>query len=519
MSVPHDHGVWRTPRHRDKRRVIQSVEVEDPVDQEGKMMLPAAVVRPFAEGDGSSNAVSSHILRRHQLNYHNLPSPYLLSAEGTTVNSPVNSKLPITPVAGNIVQPVPKNLDYERFQSYSPNSQEIELQTLRHQVQEIQNKLNGGILSNSEYQQLLSEKQSLEQTLGATEHELQELKLIFANLEASATQTERKLSSKLNEANERHKILLEKYNIASEELRTIKDYLEAIPTQAEHIQLQKQLSKKSFEISELNKKVDNLAKQIAQHKATESKLIHSVDVLSQEKEDLSMKLKLSENILSDIENQRTLAEERGEDTKENLLWRLNQYERELENAKKLLCYRKTKIESLNQEILKQDKEYSEKIQKEEECSEKYREDLWAVQRELEESKQNEEKIKSAFKSLEETHKKLEDQLKVSHIQIKGHQEVCSMITTLVEKISCAVSTFKNLVEMSSQINQGISPDLSLLLGFPEPAEKLENRTLTVGDLKCQLTEVNKIIQQLESIRSTLQDKYAGHIAVNACPQM
>ncbi|XP_066978881.1 centrosomal protein of 85 kDa-like [Macrobrachium rosenbergii] len=515
MSRPHEHGGWRTPRHRDKRLVIHSQEAEEPVDQEGKVMLPAAVVHPFTEGDGPANPVSSHLLRRHQINYQNMPSPYLLSAEATTTATPVRTKSPATPVVGNVLS-APKNLYHERFQSYSPNSQEIELQTLRLQVQEIQNKLNGGILSDPEYQQLLSEKQSLEQTLGATEHELQELKIVFANLEANATQTEKKLNLKLKEAKEKHQILLEKCNKASEELRTVKDYLQTIPTQAEHMQLQKQLSKKSFEIAQLNEKVNSMARQIAQQKETESKLSHCVDVLSQEKEDLLLKLRLSENILSDIENQRILAEERGEDTKENLLWRLNQYERELESAKKLLSYRKTKIESLNKEILEQDRKYSEKMQKEVECSEKQREDLWALQRELEESKLNEQKMKSAFKSLEETHKKLEDQLKC-HLTDWVTQEMCSPFTPILFDLSS--QQFKDLVEISSQISQGIPPDLSLLLGFPDSVEKLENQILTVDDLKCRMTEVNELIHQLESIRATLQDKYAGHIAVNACPQM
>ncbi|XP_064087007.1 myosin heavy chain, clone 203-like isoform X2 [Macrobrachium nipponense] len=517
MSRPHEHGGWRTPRHRDKRLVIQSLEAEEPVDQEGKVMLPAAVVHPFTEGDSPANAVSSHLLHRHQLNYQNMPSPYLLSAEASSTLPPVRTKSPATPVVGSVL-PAPKNLYHERFQS-TPNSQEIELQTLRLQVQEIQNKLNGGILSDPEYQQLLSEKQSLEQTLGATEHELQELKVVFANLEENATQTEKKLNLKLKETKEKHQILIEKYNKASEELRSVKDYLQTIPTQAEHMQLQKQLSKKSFEIAQLNEKVNTMARQIAQQKERESKLSHSVDVLSQEKDDLLLKLRLSESILSDIENQRILAEERGEDTKENLLWRLNQYERELESAKKLLSYRKTKIECLNKQILEQDRKCSEKMQKEMECSEKQREDLWALQRELEECKLTEQKTRSAFKNLEETHKKLEDQLKVSHTQIKGHQEMCSTITALFEKINCAVLTFKDLVEISSQISQGIPPDLSLLLGFPDSVERLENHILTTDDLKCRLTEVNELIHQLESIRATLQDKYAGHIAVNACPQM
>lgn len=58
----------------------------------------------------------------------------------------------------------------------------------------------------------------------------------------------------------------------------------------------------------------------------------------------------------------------------------------------LLNYRKQKIETLQKEFVVQERKYSEKFQEEVEQSEKLREAVWQLQKDVEQYKLTEEKV-------------------------------------------------------------------------------------------------------------------------------
>lgn len=183
-------------------------------------------------------------------------------------------------------------------------------------------------------------------------------------------------------------------------------------------------------------------------------------------------------------------------------------------------YRKQKLENVNQELVEQERKHNDKLQKEIETSEELKESIWELQRELEEYKGSEKKMKTTLKNSEEKQKKLEERLQLSLVQVKNHHEMNSTITSLFSNLHKAVCTLKDLVKISQQISQGINPDLSLLLNFTESEEKFEGGVVSLEDMKARLAEVREIIQQLESVRSTLQDHHANQIAANmTCAQM
>ncbi|KAK8741817.1 hypothetical protein OTU49_002422, partial [Cherax quadricarinatus] len=331
-------------------------------------------------------------------------------------------------------------------------------------VKEIQSKLSGDVTGSSEYQELLSEKLNLEAALGSTEYALQQLKMSYNDFKKSTSTSEKELLHKLNDIQDRHQILGERHKSASDQLTRLKEYLRDLPTHEEHQQLQQEIAKKSAQISHLSSKVDHLSQEVKKLSKREREQEARVEALTQERDDFSLKLNLTENLLKTLETQRAEASE-GQYSKEDLLWTLDQLKKELENARKLLSYRKQKLESFQKEILAQNKEHTKKLQAEVEVGEKLKETVQHLEREVEQYKLQEEML-------------------------------------------------KDMVTICRQISQGSSPDMSLLLSFSDFLDDDEVETLSNANLTARLKEVESLIKELEDVREYLQEQYAHHLAKN-----
>ncbi|XP_042206225.1 centrosomal protein of 85 kDa-like isoform X2 [Homarus americanus] len=507
---PADAGVWRVLRRSRHRQGGYKQETSLPVGNEISGRVPAALVHPFPPGEkgeklGNKNFTPNFI---HRLEHSptNFPSPYLLSAQTTS---------PLTPVCGLVRAPPSITLNLDGMVNCSSNSQDMELQSLRYQVQEIHNKLNGDIKGNSEYQQLLSEKRNLEETLGSTEYALQQLKTTYNGLRNSASASEQEFLQKLEDIQEKYRLLNERHCTASDQLTRLKDYLRDLPTLSEHQNLQQEILQKCAQVSLLSSKVDYLSEQMKKLVKKENEQAATIHTLTQQRDDLSLKLDLSENLLKELESQRATASEEGHPSKEDLLWTSNQLKKELESAKKLLNYRKQKVESLHKDFLAQDKMYAEKLEAEQEQGEKLKETVWQLERDLEQYKIKEEKMISKLTNAEQKQKKTEERLEMALGQVASQCQMSSVMDSMLSNLHIAVHQLKDLVTISQQISEGHSPDISLLLNFSEDSESVTTEGLTT-----RLKEVRGLIQQLEDVRTHLQEKYTHHLAKNiTCAQM
>ncbi|XP_047478259.1 centrosomal protein of 85 kDa-like [Penaeus chinensis] len=452
-------------------------------------------------------------VHKHQSPSPHFSSPHLLGLQSGTAVTPAKG-LARSPRTGS---PIPS---LSHTPHASPSSRDLELHSLRNQVQEIQDKLNGDIVSSTEYQQLFYEKVKLEETLGATEHELQQLQTAYNDLETNAALTERNLNSELRDMKEKYQVKTEKHKATLEELTRLTDYLRDLPTLDEHQQLQQQLARKSAQSTHLSRKIDHLTQKLAELAARESEQEARIEVLSHENEDLALKLGLTEKILKDLESQKAAAHEEGQHSKEDLLWRLDQVTKELDSAKKLLSYRKQKLESQQKEILIQEKKHNAKMQAEVELGEKLKEQVWDMEKELEDCKQREEKTKNSLAKATEKQIRTEERLEVTLSQIRSQHQTSSTVVSLIAHLNSAVLQLRDLVTVSQQISQGTLPDLTVLLNFKDPEVADQGGMLTADDLQERLSDVRGLISELDRIRTALQEEHANQLASNvSCAQM
>ncbi|XP_037775565.1 uncharacterized protein LOC119572530, partial [Penaeus monodon] len=319
---------WKTPRLSDRKSRGQKMDHAFPIAAEGKSRVPSAFVRPFPPGEDDfamerESAVPAFV-HKHQSSSPHFPSPHLLGLQSGTTVTPVKG-LARSPRTGS---PIPS---LGHTPHASPSSRDLELHSLRNQVQEIQDKLNGDIISSTEYQQLFYEKVKLEEMLGATEHELQQLQTAYNDLETNAALTERNLNSELRDMKEKYQAKAEKHKATLEELTRLTDYLRDLPTLDEHHQLQQQLARKSAQSTHLSRKIDHLTQKLAELAARESEQEARIEVLSQEKEDLALKLGLTEKILKDLESEQEARIEVLSQEKEDLALKLGLTEKILKD--------------------------------------------------------------------------------------------------------------------------------------------------------------------------------------------
>ncbi|XP_071521521.1 uncharacterized protein [Panulirus ornatus] len=505
-------GGWKKLQRSDHRLGAYEPEAGMQSGNEVKGRVPAALVHPFPLGERADvmekeNSLPSFIHRPHHHDATNLPSPYLLSLQTPSPSTPVS----------RVRSPPSVTVNFDHVLHCSPNSHDIELKSLHYQVQEIKNKLTTDVTGSSEYQQLLSEKLHLEETLGSTEYALQQLRTAYNDLKKSTTASEKEFSHELGSLQEKHRLLGEKYSAASDQLMKLKEYLRDLPTLNEHQQLQQEIAQKSAQISHLSSKVDHCSQQVRKLARKENEQAATIDSLAQERDDLSLKLSLTENILKELESQRAAACEEGQHSREDLLWRLGQSNKELESAKKLLNYRKQKLMSLHKELMEQDKKYTDKLHAEIEQGEKLRETVWQLEKDLEKHKLTEDKMKSKLVSVEEKQKRTEERLEVALEQVALQFEMSSVITAFLSCLNTAVHQVKDFVTVSRQISQGHSPDISLLLKL---SDEYESGSLTLEDLTSKFTELQGLTKELEDVRTQLQEQYAHQLAKDVtCAQM
>lgn len=202
------------------------------------------------------------------------------------------------------------------------------------------------------------------------------------------------------------------------------------------------------------------------------------------------------------------------------MWRLDQVTKELDSAKKLLNYRKQKLESQQKEILMQEKKHNANLQAEVELGEKLKEQVWELEKELEDCKQREEKTKNSLTKATEKQIRTEERLEVTLSQIKSQHQTSSMVVSLIAHLNSAVLQLRDLVTVSQQISQGSLPDLTVLLNFKDPEIAEQGGMLTADNLQEKLSEVRSLISELDRIRTALQEEHANQLASNvSCAQM
>lgn len=501
-----DTGGWKPLRRSDHRQgYILGASMQIGNEIQGR--VPSALVHPFPSSEAYvvERETSSHIMHNLQHGSTHSTTPYLLPS--------VQTASPAIPLRTLERSPPSITLNVDHVVHCSPNARDMDLQSLRYQVKEIQSKLSGDVTGSSEYQELLSEKLNLEAALGSTEYALQQLKMSYNDFKKSTSTSEKELLHKLNDIQDRHQILGERHKSASDQLTRLKEYLRDLPTHEEHQQLQQEIAKKSAQISHLSSKVDHLSQEVKKLSKREREQEVRVEALTQERDDFSLKLNLTENLLKTLETQRAEASE-GQYSKEDLLWTLDQLKKELENARKLLSYRKQKLESFQKEILAQNKEHTKKLQAEVEVGEKLKETVQHLEREVEQYKLQEEMMKNKLASVEGKQKKTEQRLERMMEQVVSQSKMSSLIRSLVKNLHIAVNQLKDMVTICRQISQGSSPDMSLLLSFSDFLDDDEVETLSNANLTARLKEVESLIKELEDVREYLQEQYAHHLAKN-----
>ncbi|KAG7175768.1 putative golgin subfamily A member 6-like 5 [Homarus americanus] len=422
----------------------------------------ASRCREKGEKLGNKNFTPNFI---HRLEHSptNFPSPYLLSAQTTS---------PLTPVCGLVRAPPSITLNLDGMVNCSSNSQDMELQSLRYQVQEIHNKLNGDIKGNSEYQQ-------------STEYALQQLKTTYNGLRNSASASEQEFLQKLEDIQEKYRLLNERHCTASDQLTRLKDYLRDLPTLSEHQNLQQEILQKCAQVSLLSSKVDYLSEQMKKLVKKENEQAATIHTLTQQRDDLSLKLDLSENLLK---SQRATASEEGHPSKEDLLWTSNQLKKELESAKKLLNYRKQKVESLHKDFLAQDKMYAEKLEAEQEQGEKLKETVWQLERDLEQYKIKEEKMISKLTNAEQKQKKTEERLEMALGQVASQCQMSSVMDSMLSNLHIAVHQAKPLEDSESVTTEGLTTRLKEVRGLIQQLEDCSSENVDQGQLQSDLAD-------------------------------
>ncbi|KAK4305031.1 hypothetical protein Pmani_023055 [Petrolisthes manimaculis] len=477
---------------------------------------------PLGGGEAVGREITgtvSHIHPGTQYSSANLSSPYLLHVRppsSTQIHCPLTSPSHTAP-----------NLCYPA--QYSSEFNTMELDSLRQQVQEIKHQLAGDVTGRQEYQKLLAEyqiilaeKSHLQETLGSTEYSLQQLQVAYNGLQKDSAACEQSYSLKLSKAEERTAKEIEEKKIAWERVAKLQQYINELPTAEEHQNLQDDLEVQTEDNERLLAKVDHLAYQLKIEREHEKEQAASIETQRKEKDDLLVKLNLAENILNELESHRDATTEDGKQSMEELLWILEQTRKELDAAKKLVNYRKVMLE---EQATNHDKIQREEFEQREKLEEKVRVLEWTVVQHKELEDKLRYKLKKTGENLREAEKRLtktEERLEAALGEVTSQQEIAKLVASLMTVLQTAINQLRDLVDISQQISQGQTPDITVLLNFTNYTDAQEevNSDLSRETLSAQLKEVKHMISRLDAVRLQLQDKHAEQLAKDVtCTQM
>lgn len=480
---------------------------------EDKMIadVPAARVRPRLVGSWRNNnsGLSDSITSRSTeslLEYH-ATSSY---TSQTTMRMSPGSGSPSGRVIG--LRPVVEHT--------SPDYRDREIENLQHQIQGIQLRLSNQTSPPSGYSTLFHEKCQLEEKLGTTEYELDQMQGAYQSMKKQNSITEEALTAKVSVLENKLSFERESHRKLQGKVTLLEEYLHSLPTEEEHQQLQISLQKVDAQVSQVTTKNQHLAHQIRQFTAKDSQHATDMQALKQEKEDLLVKLKVTENVVHSIERQREEAQEKGQHNNQDLLWQIDRLNMDNIAARKLLDYRKKKLASLREEMTQQEKALQEEMislkENEDHLSDKIaslQQDLTIQKGQIKEYSVNLEKSKA---QQAQTANKLESALE----QVKSGRQISHVLSELLSHLSAAICQLQDLVTVSQQLSAGQTPDLSLLLTTPDLPSSFPSNTVTVKLVEDKLVYVKHVLKQLHEVRSNMQEQQAQHLAANmSCAQM
>ncbi|CAL4114921.1 unnamed protein product [Meganyctiphanes norvegica] len=471
--------------------------------------VPAARIRPRLIGswrNNNSNLSDSITSRSTEslLEYHATSSYTSQTTMRMSPGSPSGRVVGVRPVTGRV----------------SPDYRDREIENLQHQIQNIQLRLSNQDSPPGGYSALFHEKCQLEEKLGSTEYELDQLQQAYQNLKKQNAITEEALVSKVSDLEKKFSYERDSHRKLQGKVTLLEDYLHSLPTEEEHRQLQTSLQQATSQVQHMTSKNQHLAHQIRQFTAKESQHAADLESLKQEKEDLLVKLKVTENVVKSIERQREEAQEKGQHNTQDLLWQIDRLNMDNIAARKLLDYRKKKLESLREEMTKQETALQDEMNKLQENEDHLSDKIAALEHDLtfQKGKMNEysEKLEKSREKAAKTANKLESALE----QLKSGEQMSHVLSELLSHMSAAVGQLQDLVTVSLQLSSGQTPDLSLLLSTPEPPSSYPCGSITVQLVEGKLQQVKHVLKQLQEVRSNMQEQQAQHLAANmSCAQM